>query len=280
MAMRDYIFILAVVVLVIGASTGLFKMMVDIFKRFKMEKESIQEDIEGEAQSGSESLHTEQLLVETLEKIGCKPEKIDGNIFRSEYNYCFPVPYDFLRDYYILEFEYHGGRFYIRFNDTSEYIHVISYISKFPFPTDKMGIITELVCESWMATKHSGRLQFDIDDFRLLACGIYRWGNAQIEIDDSKENVDICMGKCVQCWHGDIEYVVCGKSVIDSCVAFYLINIEEKTVSLYSQKAYSKILLIKEIPKIENYLCRILQELSCCRNFICSEIEKRCKDND
>lgn len=86
MAMRDYIFILAVVVLVIGASTGLFKMMVDIFKRFKMEKESIQEDIEGEAQSGSESLHTEQLLVETLEKIGCKPEKIDGNIFRSEYN--------------------------------------------------------------------------------------------------------------------------------------------------------------------------------------------------
>lgn len=127
--MRDYIFILAVVVLVIGTSTGLFKMISDIFKHFKMEKESIQEGIEGDAQSGSEGLHTEQLLIETLKKIGCKPEKDDDNTFVVEYQ---------------------GGYFHIHFGDTSAYIRVefLFWAEFSPYDIDRFATMQKVVNEA------------------------------------------------------------------------------------------------------------------------------------
>lgn len=196
MAMRDYIFILAVIALVIGVATGLFKIIVDIFKRFKMEKESIQEDIEGEAQSESKVLHTEQLLIETLKKIGCKPEKIDDDKFR---------------------FEYQGGQFSIAFSDTSAIISV-RFLFWYEFSS------------------------YDIDKFAVMRECI------------NEANI-----------HGD-------------CTVFYALNKETETVYLHSVNTS---LFIKEIPRIEDYLCGILQDLFRSRNFVYSRIEKAmCKEND
>lgn len=222
-------------VLVIGILIGLFKFIVGIFKCDKMEKELIQEEnIENYAQSNFKSFSTGQLLKENLIKIGCKLKKIDDDA---------------------LEFAYQGGNFFISFNDDSPHIMVGVYImgSSAPMTIDMLNktMIMNIVYESRMPYFRPS--SYYPDAFRIL---------------DNPDIINPCREECEQCWHKEI---IDDSNVVDICRVDFSINELSHELSLYSQKTF---LFFKEIPRIEDYLCRFLQDLLRSRNYVYNRIEK------
>lgn len=165
--MVDLICLLPVFILVTGLLIGLFKFIVALypsilkigiinklnqlslsrtvekFRRGKMGKDFIQEEnAENNVQSKSEGLHTEQLLVETLKKIGCRPEKVNDDTLR---------------------FEYQGGIFQILFNDTSVYVTVrfLFWHDFSSYDIDRFSVMQKVVNEANAVT--SGKVFYSVN---------------------------------------------------------------------------------------------------------------------
>lgn len=197
--MKDLIF-LAVLILVTGMSIGFLRMIVEIFKRCKIRKEihkeeSMENDIQSknDAQSNSDSLQTGQLLIETLKKLNCIPQKGDNDE---------------------LCFEYQEFSFHIRYN-TSAFIDIY-----FPY---------------WMEIS-----SYDIDKFSI-------------------------MRECIN-----------DAQLTFSCKVIYYLDTETNTVSVHST---ARILFIKEIPQIEDYLRSILHDLFYSRNFVSSRMAEKARSH-